>query len=642
MTTFPHLFQPARIGNLELKNRLVMAPMATNYGSEEGFVTERQIAYYAARARGGTGLVVVEAACVDVPEGKELKEQLRIDDDRCLPGLTRLASAIKQGGAKAAIQIHHAGSETSAKITGRQPVAPSAIAKPGGEMPRALSLAEVERLIACFASAAKRVQKAGFDGVEVHGAHGYLIAQFLSSFFNKRTDAYGGPLEGRAKFLIEAIKAARKAVGPEYPVWCRLNGREFGPEAGLTTEEARQVARLAQAAGAQAIHVSVYAYGVSPRSAPPMAQPAGNLVRFAEPIKAAVTVPVIAVGRLDATLGEKVIAENRADLVAIGRGLIVDSEIPQKAAADKLNEIRPCIGCMTCLDCVRSWDIPMYCVVNPTAGKEKESVITRAPRRKKVLVVGGGPAGMEAARVAHLRGHDVVLYEKGQKLGGQLLLASVPPHKGVLETFAEFQRSQLARLGVRVELGREVNSAVITKEKPDAVILATGARQTKPPIPGVDRPNVVFALDILAGKAQAGNTVAVIGAELVACETAEFLADKGKKVTIMRRGDDIATGVNPRNRTHLLARLKDKGINILLGVQYKEINDQGVVITTKDGQRQVVGADTVVLAAGSDPEAGLQQALKGKVKELYLAGDCVKPRNLASAVSEGYFTALKV
>jgi len=639
---FPLLFQPFRLGPLELKNRIVMPPMVTNYGSDNGFVTEKLKRYYAARARGGAGLIIVEAACVERREGKGLKRQLLIDDDCFVNGLSDLVREVKEHGAKIAIQIHHTGSEGSRSLTGMQPVAPSAIPKPGHEMPRELTTEEVSELVVRFAKAAQRAKSAGFDGVEIHGAHGYLVSQFLSSFFNRRRDLYGGEIEGRARFLTEIIQKTRELVGDEYPVWCRMNGREFGPEAGLTTEEAQQVARMAEHAGADAIHVSVFAYGISPRTAPPMAQPPGNLVRFAEAIKEAVTVPVIAVGRIDPETGERVIQKKRADLISIGRALIADPEIPNKAASGKLDEVRACVGCMTCLDCVTAWHEPLRCLVNPTVGREDESLIQRADKPKKVFVIGGGPAGMEAARVSALRGHDVTLYDSGEKLGGQLLLASVPPHKESLETFARYQRSQLSLLGVRVELGQEVTAALVENAKPDVVIMATGVKPLVPRLPGIDGPNVVTAVDVLAGKAKVGEKVAIIGAELVGCETAEFLADKGKRVTLMRRGEEVATKMNPTSREHLLARLPAKGITLLTGVRYQEITDQGVIITTKEGAMQTVEADTIVVAAGSllDPELSL--AMEGKVSEFHRIGDCVEPRDIMAAVTEGYFTALNV
>jgi len=641
-TQFPLLFKPFRLGHLELKNHIVMPPMVTNYGSDEGYVTEQLKDYYVARARGGVGLIIVEATCVESREGKGLQQQLLIDDDRFIPGLNDLVQAVKEHGAKIAIQLHHAGSEGRQSLTGVQPVAPSPIPKPDHEMPRELTTEEVNDLVSNFARAAKRAQGAGFDGVEMHAAHGYLIAQFLSSFFNRRSDMYGGDMEGRSRFLTEILKETRELVGKEYPLWCRINGREFGPEGGLTSEEAMQVARMAQYAGSDAINVSVFSYGVSPRTFPPMAQPPGNLIRFAETVKTAVDVPVMAVGRIDPETAENAIKKERADLINFGRALLVDPEFPNKAASGKLDEVRPCVGCMTCLDYVATWHQPVRCLVNPTLGREGECVIQRTDNPKKVFIIGGGPSGMEAARVSALRGHDVVIYDKGERLGGQILLASIPPYKQSLDTFAEYQRSQLSDLGVKVELDQEVSANLVEGANPDVVIMATGVKSLVPQIPGIDKANVVAAVDVLAGKVKVGEKVAIIGAELVGCETGEFLADKGKNVTLMRRGDQLATKVNPTSREHLLARLSAKGITALTGVQYQEITDQGVIITTREGETRTVEADTIVLAAGSVIDPELYTALEGAVPEFYRIGDCVDPSNIMSAVTDGYFTALKI
>ena len=616
-----------------------MPPMVTNYGSENGFVTDQLKHYYAARARGGVGLIIVEATCVESREGKGLKRQLYIDDDSYVPGLSDLVREVKRHGAKVAIQLFHTGSEGRQALTGMQPVAPSPVPKPGGEMPRELTGSEVDALVQRFAQAAHRAKIAGFDGVEIHGAHGYLIAQFLSSFFNRRDDFYGGALEGRATFLTDIIKTTREVVGKDYPVWCRINGEEFGPEGGLSGEEAQQVARMAQYAGADAIHVSVFGYGVNPHTAPPMAQPRGNLVRFANRVKRAVTVPVIAVGRIDPEIAEAVLQDSKADLVAIGRGLIADPEIPNLAEGGKLKEARPCIGCMTCLDSLIMGDGLLQCVVNPTVGREEDGVVERAKTPKKVMIIGGGPAGMEAARVSALRGHDVVLHESGKALGGQLLLAATPPYKKSLKTFAEYQRSRLSALGVKVEMGCEVTLSLVEDAGPDVVIMATGVKPFVPPIPGVGGANVVIVDDVLEDRADVGDRVAIIGAELVGCETAEFLVDRGKEVTLIRRGDRIATKVNPRNRMHLLARLSAKGVSMMTGVQYQEINEKGVVITTREGKTDTVRVDTVVLAAGSLADRNLYREIDGKVPELYRIGDCVAPRDIRAAVTEGYFTA---
>jgi 2,4-dienoyl-CoA reductase-like NADH-dependent reductase (Old Yellow Enzyme family)/thioredoxin reductase len=636
---FPKLFEPGRIGSLELKNRLVMPPMATNYASKDGSVTDRQIDYYEERAKGGAGLIIVEFSVVDSPIGKGAMRQIVIDHDRFIPGLSKLAAAIKRHGAKAAIQIHHAGRQTSSKITGHQPVGPSSIPGSEGEQPRELTLEEIAALIIRFGEASERAKKAGFDGVEIHGAHGYLISQFLSPLSNHRQDAYGGSVEKRARFLLEVIKAVRSKVGKDYPVWCRLSAMEIGADGGITVEETQTVAKLAEKAGVDAIDVSAHLVGPARRT--PMAQPPCNLVPLAEAIKKVVSVPVIAVGRIPPELGEGVLRDGKADFIAIGRGLLVDPYLPQKTETGKTEEIRPCICCLTCLDSIRWRKEGVCCVVNPTLGRERESELKPTKSPKKVVVVGGGPGGMEAARVAALRGHKVVLFDEGEELGGQLLLAAKPPFKDTIETFRRYLVGQVTGLGVELRLRQKFTAEMLSELKPDSVILATGVKPFIPQIPGIRSKKVIQASQVLAG-AEAGERVAVIGGELVGCETALLLMERGKKVTIMRRGPELATKVQRLIREPMLGRLKYKGASILTGVEYEEITDAGVVIRTHAGEKKVVEADTVVLAAGSMPNTELAAALKGKVGQVLSVGDCVEPRSIMEAVEEGYRAGLNV
>jgi 2,4-dienoyl-CoA reductase-like NADH-dependent reductase (Old Yellow Enzyme family)/thioredoxin reductase len=636
---FPKLFEPGLIGSLELKNRLVMPPMATNYATEDGEVTQRQIDYYEERAKGGVGLIIVEFSVVDSPIGKGTMRQIVIDHDRFIPALSKLAAAIKRHGAKAAIQIHHAGRQTSSKITGLQPVAPSPIPLPGGEPPRELTSDEIAALIVRFAEAADRAKKAGFDGVEIHGAHGYLISEFLSPLSNHRQDAYGGSIENRARFLLEVIKAIRVKVGRDYPVWCRLSAIEIGADGGITVEETQTVAQQAEKAGVDAIHVS--AHTVGPARRPPMAQPPCSFVPLAEAVKKVVSVPVIAVGRIPPEFAEEVIRDGKADFVSMGRELLVDPYLPQKAESGKPEDIRPCICCLTCLDSIRWRKEGVCCVVNPALGREGEYQVKPAESPKKVVVVGAGPGGMEAARVAALRGHKVVLFDDGEELGGQLLLAAKPPFKDTIETFRRYLVGQVTKLGIELRLRQKFTSDMLAELKPDSVILATGVKSFIPQIPGIQSMKVVQASQVLMG-AETGERVAVIGGELVGCETALLLMERGKKVTIMRRGPELATKVHRLIREPMLGRLKYKGASILTGVEYEEITDVGVVIRTSTGQKKVIEADTVVLAAGSTPNTELAAALKGKAAQVFSVGDCVEPRSIMEALEEGYRAGLNV
>jgi len=636
----PRLFEPISLGGMKLRNRLVMPPMVTNLATGEGYVTEQTIGYYEERAKGGVGLIIVEANCIDSPIGKLASYQLVIDDDRFIEGLSKLARAIKSHGAAAAVQLHHAGGATSARVTGLQPVGPSAVTYPNGETPRELTRSGISEIVQRFANAAGRAKKAGFDGVEIHGAHNYLVSQFLSAAFNQRQDEYGGSLANRARFLLEIVKATRAVVGASYPVWCRLSGKEYGVPGGITIEETQEVARMLEKAGLVALHISAFTTGRDPRHLPAAAQPPGSLVRFAEAVKKVVSIPVITVGRIDPVLGEKILAEGKADLIAIGRGLIADPYLPRKAAEGRLGDIRPCLSCGNCFAHVYAGQEAPLCAVNPAAGKEREYTIQPAPKPRKVAVIGGGPGGMEAARVAALRGHTVTLLEKETQLGGQLNLAAVPPYKAGLNDLTRYLVAQVQKAGVEVELGKKATPAKVKKLAPDAVILATGVSPVLPEIPGIDRSNVVLAEDVLAGRVEVGPRVIVIGGELVGCETAEYLADAGKTVTVTRRGPVMAAGVAPVIGEALVGRLQAKGVTLLPGVKYHEVNAQGLVITTREGEKRTLPADTIVLAAGSKPNTGLLPGLRKGFSEVCQVGDCVEPRGILEALSEGWHAAL--
>ncbi len=638
---FDRLFQPGRIGTMEVRNRIVMPPMATGYASEDGSVTDRLIAYYEERAKAGLGLIIVEISCIDAPRGRALARQIAVDRDTFIPGLAGLAAAIRRHGVRAAIQLHHAGRQTSSRVTGLKPVAPSPIPGRDGEVPQELTVAEIERLIDCFAGAAWRAKQAGFDGVEIHGAHGYLVSQFLSPLSNQRRDRYGGSVENRARFLVEVIRAIRERVGRDYPVWCRLSAVELNAEGGITLEETRTVARLAEEAGADAIHVSAHAVGAARR--PPMAQQPGAFIEYAEAVKKAVSVPVIAVGRITPEIGEEALRQGRADFVALGRQLLADPHTVEKIAGGRLEDIRPCLRCFYCLDSVgRRRGNGVGCTVNPALGREREWVLLPVGKaKKKVVVVGGGPAGMQAAIVAAQRGHEVTLFEQADELGGQLILAAKPPFKDTIETYRQYLIGRVHKLGVEVRLKQKFTVDLLTGLKPDVAILATGIKPFIPDIPGIGRSNVLLANQVLGGAAT-GERVAIIGGELVGCETALYLLDRGKRVTIMRRGARLATRVNRSLREPMIERLRVKGATIFTGVEYEEVTRDGVVIRDSEGNRRLVEADTVVLATGANPNDELVKLLKGKVPRLVSVGDCVTPRGIREAVEEGYRAGMEI
>ncbi len=635
------LCRPIQLGTMTLKNRIVMPPMVVRYATDDGFITDRSVGYYEARARGGAGLIIQEATFIHL-QGQILANEPAIYDDRYIPGLSLVAQAIHRHGAKAAIQLVHGGRTAFFRIPGGVPIAPSPIPAPSYPMPKEMSLSDIDEVINAFAQAAYRARQAGYDGVEIHGAHGYLIDQFISPVSNKRTDAYGGGVENRAHLLGEVIGAVKEAVGRGFPVWCRINGREFGVEGGETLEDAKRVAQLAEKAGASAIHVSA-AGPTSPLNYTQTVFTPGVIADLAAGIKTAVSIPVIAVGRMTPELGEKLLRESKADLIAFGRALFADPELPSKVCAGKTETIRPCILCFRCRDGLRSPEAGMRCSVNAALGKEKTYEIGQASKPKKVLVIGGGPAGMEAARVAGLRGHQVTLWEKEASLGGQLRVASVAPYKDRIGALPQYYTEELKRLGIMVKLNKKATPKPLTQFAPEAVVLATGAKPILPKIPGLNKADHVSAVDVLWGRAKVkGEKVVVIGGELVACEVAEYLAGKGKKVTLVRRGPEIAQRIGVSLRSFVLRRLKELGITALTGVTYHEANEKGLVITTKEGERKLLEADTIVIAAGAEPEKRLYQAIKDKVPEVKLVGDAVTPRNIAEAISDGYMAGLSI
>ena len=642
---FERLFRPIRLGKLEVKNRFVMTPMGTNFSTRDGYVTEQLKAYYEERAQGGVGLVIIEETCIDAPTGKGAAWQLYIGDDKKIPGLRELAYIIKKHDTKVAIQLHHAGRLAATRYTGCQLVAPSAIPALGGDMPRELSIAEIEAIVDKFAGGAERAQKAGFDGVEIQATHGYLLTGFLSSDSNKRKDAYGGSLKNRARLLLDIVAAVKNKVGADYPVWVRLTAQEFHTGDGITVAEAQQVARWLGGAGVVALNISADHYracfGMAwkvegeklPR--PPMAHPHAFLVPWAAEIKKVVNIPVMLVGWMSPEAGEQALREGKIDMVVMGRPLIADPEIPGKTASGRPDDIRPCIGCLVCREQFLI-DKGILCAVNASVGREHENPVSPAKKKKRVVVVGGGPAGLEAARVAAGRGHEVILFDKGISLGGQLLVASLPPHKGVLAKLADYLKTQVEQLGIKVELGREVNPEVVLKAEPGAVIIATGVTRLVPELHGIEMAKLVHAEDVLTGRAEVGAKVVVIGGGVVGCETAEFLAVKGKKVTIVEMLDSLAAGMERAHKQYLLERLDLLGVTILTKTKGEAVVEEGLLVNTETGTKEVLPADTIVLATGARPNQELYRELSGKVSEIYLVGDCVEPRRIFEAIAEGF------
>jgi 2,4-dienoyl-CoA reductase-like NADH-dependent reductase (Old Yellow Enzyme family)/thioredoxin reductase len=640
---FGKLLSPVQIGTMKLRNRIVMPPMVTNYATNDGAVTKRLKAYHETRAKDGVGLIIVEASYVH-PSGKGFTNEVGIYKDELISGLKELTEAVHRHGAKIAIQLYHAGRQTTSKVTGMSIVAPSSIPCPvEQEMPKELSVDEIKELIEAFGQAARRAKEAGFDAVEIHGAHGYLLNQFLSPYSNKRTDEYGGIFENRMRFPLEVVKKVREEVGTDFPVIYRMSAEEY-VKGGLTIEDTKIFAQKLVEAGIDALHISGGVYESAAMIIQPAAIPQGCFVENAAAIKKAINskVPVIVVGRIkDPVMAEQIIQEGKADLVSMGRALLADPELPKKISEGKTQEIRKCIGCNRgCIDRLFQ-DVDIACAINALTGHETEfDLQTPAKNKKKVLVIGGGPGGLEAARVAALRGHKVViLYEKQEELGGQLRIAAVPPHKEEINDLTNYLISQVEKSGIRIIKGKEADIKMIREIKPDVVIVATGSEPIIPEIPGVSQKNVVTAHDVLRGSVSVGKKIAVIGGGMVGCETAEFLADKGKQVILIEMLNDIALDVGSLVRALLLNRIAEKKITILTKSKVREISTNKVIIEKEDKTEEITGIDTVVIAVGSRHKNELLKSIEGEGIPFYAVGDCVEPRKIMDAIHEGFHVA---
>ena len=556
--------------------------------------------------------------------------------DDFLNGIRPVINNIHQFGTKVGIQLWHgnvfpAGTGNLQDTRGEL-VGPSATSER-----RELTIPEIEMIISRFARASANARKAGYDFIEVHGAHGYLACQFLSPATNQRSDRYGGDLAGRMRFGTECVSAIRSAVGNNFPVFYRLGAWEDIAD-GITTENSTRFAIDLEKAGVDVIDVSLGAMtGQQLTSSPGPEQPEGTLVPFAETIKRNVKIPVIAVGRFRTPeVADEVLAQNKADMIAIGRQLIADPHWPEKATTGRADDIVPCISCNTCFEAVRQPGARLRCSVNALAGREAELKIEPAKKAKKVMVVGGGPGGMEAARIAALRGHKVTLYERQSELGGQLIPASTAPYKYELAHLKQYLSHQLEKSGVSVRLGIEVTPEIVEQEHPDAFISAIGPISLTPEIPGMERNKVATDLEVLSGKVEVGNRVVVIGGELSGCETADYLSEHGKNVTVVRRGPEMATGLFASARQALLNRLEEKGVTLMPGVtEYQGITEEGLHILNSEGEKQLLEADSIVLATGATANDRLANAIRGIVSEIHLVGDCAEPGRILDAIRDG-------
>jgi 2,4-dienoyl-CoA reductase (NADPH2) len=698
---FDHLLSPGRLGTMEIRNRIVMAPMGSNLAEADGQVGEQITRYYEARARGGVGLIIMGVGAVGHPAGACIPNQVAISDDRFLPGLRQFTARMHAHGAKVAIQLQHAGKVATQDIGAGRPLwVPSPLEPKAGDLFQDLTPDEIQRvtsylwrpgaklafhamthddiraLVELFAAAAERARRAGFDGVEIHAAHGYLISSFLSPATNKRDDEYGGGLENRARLLLEVIAAVRTRVGREYPVWCRLDATEFRTEHGIRFEDALRTAELAAAAGLDAIHVSAYGdptSGVAFTEAPLVHKPCG-FVGFASQMKRHLSVPVIAVGRIEPADAEKLIEGGDADFVAMARKLLADPELPNKLRDGRADDVRPCVYCYTCVGQIYLNE-PVRCAVNPTTGREGEFELVAAAPPRHVVVAGGGPAGMEAARVAALRGHRVTLCERGERLGGAAIFAGLVYEPNA--RLVAYLEAELRTLPVDIRLRTEVTPAFVEHLEPDVVVVAVGARRGRPSIPGADRPHVLSGDDLrslvtgddphvaaeklsLAQRAvlkvgdlinlghdvgrlrelsrhwmPIGERVVVVGGGLVGIELADFLSERGRRVTVLADGPTLAVEMALPRRWRALYELRERGVALVTGARVEAITETAVTYAPQNGEPVTLPTDAVILATGVEPHEELANEIRALGIEVHAIGDCRGVGYLEGAIADG-------
>lgn len=639
MGEFEKLFQPGRIGKLDLKNRIIFPPMVTRYVSGEGGVSDQMLNYYGERSRGGCGLILIESS---YPRSGGYPGRIYVDNDEVISGLRRLVEVIHDGGARAGIQInpHRGRSDEVDPASASETIHPKT-----GIKARALSIADIKKLVDEFGEGARRAKEAGFDCIMIHGGSGYIVSEFLSPRTNKRLDEYGGDTTKRARFALELVAAVREKTGPHYPIIFRLTADEK-IEGGFGIKDAITVSKLLEEAGVDAIDIVSGVNETFYWVIPSMYLPQGCNTDLSQAVRKAVKIPVLVAGNInDPYVAEEILREEKADFVDLGRPLIADPQFPNKTREGKIADICKCLRCCRCIESILKQPVgPMICTVNPAVGREKEfeSRLKSVSTKKKVVVIGGGPGGMEAAMMAGIRGHDVTLWEGESKLGGQLNIAAIPPYKDELNRLNEYLRIQLDKLKVKLMVGREMTKEMVLELSPDAVILATGSKPIIPNIKGMERKNVFVNRDVLSGAVDVGKKTIVVGGGFVGCETAEFLTEKGKNVTVIEILPELASELYYPYAQQISQRLNERGIKVFTGVKDEEITDKGMVIIDENGKKVFLEADDIVICAGSVADKTLFESLKGKVPEVFEVGDCTKARRIYEAISEGSDAGLRV
>lgn len=644
------LLEPVKIGSMELKNRMAFPPITTAFGASGGCFTNVEIEYMVERAQGGAALLFTDGVATDRNRQLSVDAPLPyLDNDGQISAYTRFVDALRNEGAKTCIQLYQAGRQTKlSKTGGREPVAPSACSTAMLGLipfPDAVEMTgtDIEEAVRSFVLAASRAKCAGFDSVDIDGGAGYLIQQFLSPHTNRRSDDWGGSFEKRMRFALEVVSRVREVVGGGYPLIFDLPMDEY-VEGGITPEDGIRMARMLEDAGIDAFRVHGVLMETYNRMFPTMSSPRGLNAPLGAALKKGLVRAKVMLGQRINTpaLAERLLQEGACDVVLLGRALLCDPYFPKKVMAGKVREIRHCIACNTCVDQL-ALNKPVRCALNAAVGFEREYRIRKAARPVKVLVAGGGPAGMEAARAASLAGHQVVLCEKGPELGGQIPIAKVPPHKEELQTLLDFQKAQMEILGVDVRLNTEVDRASIEKISPDIVIVATGALPVRPDIPGIDKQNIHAARDVLADPSCIqGRLVVVVGGGTVGAETAEMLRTTGKEVTVLEMRDAIAPDMGLFVYLEFVSRMRKDAITFITGAAVKEIGQGTVIYRDRENREHSVEADDVVIAAGYRPDRSLLHTLDGMGLRVVSIGDVNSPRRIMDAIHEGFHAARRL
>jgi len=650
MTNFQHVLSPFKFGNVEIKNRIEFGPATHMLASHDGYVTREMVAYYQNMARGGAGIITIGESPIDLEYAQAHQFQLNLGDDKIINGLSVLAEAIHRYSAKASIEIAHSGRFT---LNSRETIGPSPIpsdleetlAKRQRRPPfRVIEMDQemIDAVINGFAEAAYRCLRAGFEMVLIHGGHGHLISQFLSPYSNKRMDQYGGSLENRAKFAIEVLTAIRNKVGNKLALEYRISANEL-VAGGMKEEDTIEFVKMIEDK-IDLLHVSVGLLTDNwtlPHMIQPTYLPHEYNVHRAEKLKKALNVPITTVGSISSMeAADRIIAEGKADIVAMVRAIMADPEIVNKARQGRTNA-RPCLRCFNCNKLTRNF-YPIRCAVNPVLGRESHYAnIQPAKEKKKVVVVGGGPAGMQAALTASLRGHEVILYEKTDRLGGNLILAGALDIKDDMKRYTEWLIHQTEEdSGITVNLNTEATAEKVTSEKADAVIVAVGAEPVTANFPGATSKYVCWVGDVNIGKAKVGKNVVIIGGGFTGCETALQLAKYGKKVTVVDRLDYLTLQADwPRG---LAEQLDEYGVCFLTEMEVEEIADKGVIAMDNNRKRTTIAADTVIISLGLKPRTATVDQFRNLASDVFIIGDCYKARTVKEAVHDGFNVAVEI